>query len=428
MIKLEEHKTQTESKKIEAAPPPARVYIPLSQHIGTITSPLVSIGEEVLLGQKIAGAKAHVSSFIHASVSGKVSAITDWPHPVLGQCKAIVIENNNKDELLNKNQAPLPKEKIDKLSAEELRNAIQEAGIVGLGGASFPTHIKLKPPKPVTTLIINGAECEAYLTADYRLMLEKTKEILQGIELAAKCLSVKEVYIAIKDNKPEAIEKIRIYNTKFKIRVLKSQYPQGGEKQLIKNILGREVPSGKLPFEVGVVVHNVATCFAMYEAVYKNKPLYERVVTVTGSCLANPKNVLVRIGTPIKHIVEFCGPLKKESAKIVLGGPMMGIAQYTLEAPVIKSTTGIILMDAKEAQIPKEEFCIRCGACVRACPAYLMPTLISLASKKELWQKASLHGALDCIECGLCSYVCPSKIMLVQSIRRAKWELLSSVS
>jgi electron transport complex protein RnfC len=428
MIKLEEHKTQTESKKIEALPLPARLYIPLSQHLGTITSPLVSIGEEVLLGQKIAAAKAHVSSLIHASVSGKVSAIADWPHPVLGQCKAIIIENNAKNEPLHKNQQPLPKEKISKLSADELRNAIYEAGIVGMGGASFPTHIKLKPPKPVTTLIINGAECEPYLTADYRLMVEKTKEILQGIELAARALSVRDVYIAIEDNKPEAIEKFRIYNTKFKIRVLKSQYPQGGEKQLIKNILRNEVPSGKLPFEVGVVVHNVATCFAIYEAVYRNKPLYERVVTVTGSCLANPKNVLVRIGTPIRQLIEFCGPLKKEPAKIIVGGPMMGIAQHTLEAPVIKSTTGIVLLNAKEAQIAKEEFCIRCGSCVRACPAYLMPTLISLASKKELWQQSRLYGALDCIECGLCSYVCPSKIMLVQSIRRAKWELLSSAS
>jgi electron transport complex protein RnfC len=201
-------------------------------------------------------------------------------------------------------------------------------------------------------------------------------------------------------------------------------YPQGGEKQLIKNILNKEVPSGKLPFDIGVVVHNVGTIFSIYEAVYKNKPLYERVVTVTGSCVSQPKNILVRIGTPIKELIDFCGPLKEEPAKIILGGPMMGIAQYTDEVPVIKSTTGVILLNEKEAQIQEEEFCIRCGACVRECPAGLMPCLINLAAEKELWPQTKSYGASDCIECGLCNYVCPANRNLVQSIKRAKLEVV----
>jgi electron transport complex protein RnfC len=267
-------------------------------------------------------------------------------------------------------------------------------------------------------LIINAAECEPYLTGDYRLMVEKTKEIIKGIELIARCLGVKNIYVAIEDNKPEAI---KAFN--YELRILKSQYPQGGERQLIKNILGKEVPSGNLPFDIGVVVHNVATVYAIYEAVYLNKPLYERVVTVTGSILSNPKNLLVRIGTPIRELIDFCGPLKEGPAKIIIGGPMMGIAQYTDEVPVIKSTTGVVLLNEKEARLQEEEFCIRCGACVRACPAGLMPCLINLASEKEMWTEAKAYRAIDCIECGLCNYVCPANRRLTQSIKRAKLEV-----
>jgi electron transport complex protein RnfC len=331
-----------------------------------------------------------------------------------------VIENDGVDRL----QAVgcRPQVEIDNLTAEQIRNIVFEAGIVGLGGASFPTHIKLNPPKPIDTLIVNGAECEPYLTGDYRLMVEKTNEILKGIDLLAKCLGVKKVYIAIEDNKPEAIKAFTIYHLPFTIKVLKSYYPQGGEKQLIKNILGREVPQGKLPFDIGVVVNNVATVFAVYEAVYLNKPLYERVVTVTGSCIVNPKNLLVRIGTPIKELINFCGPLKKEPAKIIIGGPMMGIAQWTDEVPVIKSSTGVILLNGKETKIQEEGFCIRCGACIRECPVGLIPCLINLACEKEMWTETKTYRAIDCIECGLCNYVCPANRNLTQSIKRAKLE------
>jgi len=422
MVRLEEHKHQTENKAIEKLPLPSKAYIPLSQHLGKICAPLVNIGDSVLLGQKIASVEAHVSSPIHASVSGKVASIQDWPHPVLGRCRTIVIEGDG----LDKSQFPNPKsqKEIDSLTPEQIRSIVFEAGIVGMGGASFPTHIKLNPPKPVDTLIINCAECEPYLTSDYRLMVEKTQEILKGIALVEKCLGVKKVFIAIEDNKPEAI---KVFSSELRapsseLKILKSQYPQGGEKQLIANVLKREVPSGKLPFDVGVVVHNVGTIYAIYEAVYLGKPLYERVVTVTGSCIKSPKNLLVRLGTPIKELIVYSG-FQEEPAKIIIGGPMMGIAQYTDEVPVIKSTTGIVLLNKREAKIQEEEFCIRCGACVRNCPAGLMPCLINLASEKELWTEAKAYNAIDCIECGLCNYVCPANRTLVQSIKRAKLEV-----
>jgi len=418
MVRLEEDKHLTEDKPIEKLPLPLKVYLPLVQHMGKACLPLVNVGDIVYLGQQIASVEANISAPIHASLSGKVAAIQDWPHPVLGRCKAIVIENDAEDKLLT------PSVELPAQTPEQIRKIIREAGIVGMGGACFPTQVKLNPPKPPDSLIINGAECEPYLTSDYRLMLEKTEEILAGIELVAKCLKVKSVYIAIEDNKPEAIKKFEILNSKFKIKVLKSYYPQGGEKQLIKNILKREVPSGKLPFDVGVVVQNVATVFAIYEAIYKNKPLYERVVTVTGSCIANPKNLLVRLGTPLKDLIAFCGPLKEEPEKIIIGGPMMGIAQYTDEVPAIKSSGGVILLNKKEAQDREEEFCIRCGACVRECPVGLEPCLINLASEKWFWPQAKIYGAMDCIECGLCNYVCPANRRLVQSIKRAKLEVV----
>ena len=446
MIKLEEHKDLTVNQGIEKLAAPAKVYLPLSQHLGKICAPLVRAADTVLLAQKIAAAQAHVFSPIHSSVSGRVAAIEDWPHPVLGRCKAIAIENDGLDRTENPclpagREKPKTEDEIGRLTPEEIRSLVFEAGVVGMGGASFPSHIKLFPPKPVDTLIINAAECEPYLTCDYRLALEKTKEILLGIGLIKKCLAVKNVIIAIEDNKPAAIKAFEeAFGSRFSVLgsrrkpntehrepiegvVLRSQYPQGGEKQLIKNILGKEVPSGKLPFDVGVVVHNVATVFAIYEAVYLNKPLYERVVTVTGSCLTHPKNLLVRIGTPISELIAACGPLKKEPAKIIIGGPMMGSAQYSLEAPVIKSTGGVVLLDKREAKVQEEEFCIRCGACVRACPAGLEPCLINLASEKEKWTEAKIYRTLDCIECGLCNYVCPAHRPLTQSIKRAKLEV-----
>lgn len=421
MVRLEEHKIETEGRPIERMPLPEKVYLPLSQHLGKACIAEVKPGDKVLLGQRIAGVAAHVSAPVHASVSGEVVSIQDYPHPVLGRARAVVIASDGKNEPFE-HKPPRTKEEVAGLTADQIRDIVFAAGIVGMGGASFPTHVKLKPPKPVETLIINGAECEPYLTADYRLMLEKTEEIIRGAELVKRCVEAKEAYVAIEDNKPGAIKKFMEGKPQLAVKVLKTQYPQGGEKQLIKNVLGREVPRGKLPFDIGVVVQNVATCQAVFVAVYQHQPLYERAVTVCGSCISSPKNLLVRIGTPIKELIEFCGPLKEEPAKIIIGGPMMGIAQFTDAVPVVKSTTGVILFGRKEAGLIEELPCIRCGACVRECPVGLMPCLINLASEKELWAQSKDYGAVDCIECGICSYVCPAGRRLVQSIKRAKLE------
>ena len=421
MVRLVENKHYSENKLTQSLPLPPKVYLPLIQHLGKICNPLVKVGDTVSLGQKIASIEAHVYAPIHASISGKVSAICDWPHPVLGRAKAVVIEGDGQDNLAEFH--PLDQQEIDKLTAQDLRKIVLDAGIVGMGGASFPTHIKLNPIKPLQTLIINGAECEPYLTADARLMVEKTTQISLGTALIARCLGIRDIYIAIEKNKPEAI---RAFSgvPGIKVKVLPSEYPQGGEKQLIKSILGKEIPRGKLPFDIGVLVQNVATVYAIYEAVYQGKPLIERIVTVTGSCLASPKNLLVRIGTPIKNLIEFCGPLKVAApAKIIIGGPMMGIAQYTQEVPIIKSSSGLLLMNKNEAKISDEDPCIRCAACVRGCPVGLMPCQINLASEKSLWDLTKEYGASDCIECGICNYVCPSNRRLLQTIKRAKLEV-----
>lgn len=421
MVRLAENKHYSENKPIESLPHRGKVYIPLIQHLGKICNPEVKVGDTVSSGQLIANIAAHVYAPIHASISGKVVAIQDWPHPVLGRAKAVVIEGKEQDDLAE--YFPRDQQEIDKITVQSLREIVLEAGIVGMGGASFPTHIKLNPPKGLDTLIINGAECEPYLTADARLMVEKTLEISLGVSLLARCLGVKDVYIGIEKNKPEAIQAFSEVKG-IRVKVLPSEYPQGGEKQLIKNILGKELPRGKLPFDIGVLVQNVATVYAIYEAVYKGKPLIERTVTVTGSCLESPKNLRVAIGTPIKHLIEFCGPLKEKPAKIIIGGPMMGIAQYTDEVPIIKSSSGLLLLNKNEAKILEEYPCIRCAACVRGCPVGLMPCQINLASEKSLWDLTKEYGASDCIECGICNYVCPANRKLLQTIKRAKLEVV----
>lgn len=423
MIKIERHAVLAQGKPIEKPALPQQVCIPLIQHIGKPAEAMVAAGDNVETGQLIGSAQAHIFARVHASISGKVSAIIDRPHPVVGSFKAIVIDSDGLDR--HAHDATRNANDAEKLTSQEIRNIVFEAGIVGMGGAGFPTHIKLAPPKAVDTLIVNGAECEPFLSGDYRLMVEHAREILLGAGLVQRCLNVKNVYIAVEENKTEAI---RVFNgalqgTDYQLRILESKYPQGGEKQLIKNLLKSEVPSGKLPFDLGVVVHNVATLFAIYEAVYLSKPLYERVVTVAGSCLRNPKNLLVRIGTPVKELISACAPLDEEPGKIVFGGPMMGVAQQSDQVPVIKTTTGVILFNKKEALSLDELPCIRCGACVRECPAGLMPCILNLAAEKNMWDQARAYRVMDCIECGLCNYVCPAYRRLIQSIKRAKMEV-----
>lgn len=422
MVKLEEHKELTEHKPIEKARLPAKVHIPLLQHAGKPLDIIyVKAGDAVKRGQCLASSDAGLFSPVHASISGVVKQIAGYPHPVLGFCRAITIEGDGKDEAVSGMVARTEKEAAS-LSVEELRQVVFQAGIVGLGGAAFPAHIKLSPKAQLESFILNGAECEPYLTADDRLMLEKTDEIAKGINLILKIINLKSCYIAIEDNKPEAIERMRQFARPFnwKVVVLKSAYPQGGEKQLIKSCLGKEVPSGKLPFDIGVLVHNVGTVNAIYEAVYLRKPLYERVVTVTGRCLTDSKNILARIGTPVGDLIEQCGPLLKNPKKIIMGGPMTGVAQYTMDGPVIKGTSGVILFGEAEETKAEESFCVRCGACVDNCPMGLNPGLIAMAISKDKLDLARDLGIMDCSECGLCAYVCPGKKRLVQAIKTAK--------
>lgn len=424
MLRLHEEKERTRNKAIQKAALPEKAVIPLSQHIGTMCQPVVRLGDSVKTGQLIATLdEKTIFAPVHSSVSGKVTAIEDMPHPLLGRTKSIVVTSDSLDEKIEAHA--LSSSEIAQLTPHDIRKIIFDCGIVGMGGAAFPTHIKLNPPKPIDTFILNGAECEPYLSSDERLMLEKTEEILLASGLIVKCTGVKNVFVAIEDNKPEAIKAFaqKIKNTPYRLHILKSGYPQGGEKQLIQTVLKREVPAGKLPFDVGVVVNNVATAYAIYEAVYLGKPLYERVVTVTGDCLENPKNLLVRIGTDISDLLRECGPLTQEPQRIVFGGPMMGLAQYSPHTPVIKNTGGVIFLSEKEIEPLEEAFCLRCGRCVESCPLGLMPCMIGLAVEKEKWDLAKSYGALECMECGSCSYVCPQRRNIVQEIKYAKFKI-----
>jgi len=414
-------KNDTRNKAIEIMKAPGLVYIPLQQHIGAACQPLVKPGDVVKLGQKIGEPGGFVGAPVHASVSGIVKDIRQVPHPSVGSGLAVVIENDGKDE---PDDSITPGD-ISSMDADRIKELILEAGIVGMGGAAFPTHVKLSPPKekPIDTVILNGAECEPYLTADHRLMLEAAEDVADGLKVIMKVLGVERAYIAIEDNKPDAV---RIMTDTVKevqgvdVTVLKTKYPQGAEKQLIYVVTGRQVPSGGLPMDVGVIVSNVGTSAAIARAIKTGMPLVERVVTVTGSGVAEPKNLMVRIGTSFMDVIQACGGFVEEPAKVISGGPMMGIGQYTLDVPVIKGTSGILVLTREEAKIPDVEPCIRCAKCVDACPMGLMPLMISAYALKEDYDNSEKFHAMDCIECGCCSYTCPAKRPLVQSIRVAK--------
>jgi electron transport complex protein RnfC len=420
-----EAKELTEKKSIEKAKAPQRVVIPLSQHIGAPTKPEVNIGDEVKMGQLIGSPTSFVSAPVHSSVSGKVIAISDFPQPSGKMIASVVIENNGKDESVPFEDNP----DYLGLSADEIKTRIKSAGIVGLGGAAFPTSVKLSPPKekPIDTVILNGAECEPYLTADHRLMVERPYDIINGLKIIMKALGVSEGHIGIEGNKPDAIkiiEDVVSRETGIKAWPLKVKYPQGAEKMLIKAIKGREVPSRGLPMDVGVVVHNVGTALAIYEAVRYNKPLIERVVTVTGKGIREQKNLLVRIGTLISELIEQCGGLTENAVKVISGGPMMGFAQWSLEVPVVKGSSGILVQTEDECLSSDKYYqCIRCGSCIDICPMGLNPSIMSILSEKGFYEETKEYNIFDCFECGSCAFVCPSNRPMVQFMRLAKSQI-----
>lgn len=420
-------KKATESLAIERANEPKVVVIPMQQHIGAPCEPIVQVGDEVKVGQKIGEAKGFVSSPVHSGVSGKVTAIEPRLYSGGTAVTCIVIESDMKNTV---SDDITPKGSLSDLSAEDIKNIIKEAGIVGMGGAAFPTHVKLTPPpdKKVDTVILNGAECEPYLTSDHRLMLEHPEEVVFGLQALMKVLGVKKGYIGIETNKPDAIEKIFEMAKGIEgieVVALKTKYPQGAEKQLIHACTNREVPSGGLPADAGVVVNNVGTAAAVAKAIMTGMPLIERIVTVTGQGVNNPGNLMVKIGTSFREVIEQCGGLKGKTGKVIAGGPMMGITQFSLDVPVIKGTSGILVLTEEEARLPEPTNCIRCGKCVEACPINLMPVNLSAYSLANKHEQAEALNAMDCIECGACSFVCPAKRPLVESIRVSKREILA---
>jgi len=411
-------------KKIVILPIPEQVSVPLAQHIGAPAEALVNKGDVVKVGQLIAASAGFVSSNIHSPVSGKVLKIDDVVDASGYKHRAIIIktEGDEWDESIDRSP-----ELIQHINTvpHQIVEKLKEAGIVGLGGAAFPSHVKLSlpPGKICDILVINGVECEPYLTSDHQLMMEKSEEIVVGIRILMKALKVEKAVIGIENNKLDAIEKMTALlaeHPEIRVQALKVQYPQGGEKQLIDACIGRQIPSGKLPIEVGAVVQNVGTAFAVYEAVQKNKPLFERVVTVTGKSVKNPSNFLARIGTPMSFLIDAAGGLPTDTSKIIGGGPMMGKALQSAEVPITKGSSGILIMPEELANRKPMQNCIRCAKCVSVCPMGLSPYLLMLATSKTIWDRAEEEKIMDCIECGSCNFTCPSSRPLLDYIRLGK--------
>ena len=403
---------------------PASVIIPLGQHLGAPAKPVVNKGDAVKTGQLIAKGEGFVSSNVHASVSGKVVKIEEAAD-VSGYKKAAVFIETAGDEWIETIDRNPALNTTISLSGQEIIGRIGEMGIVGLGGATFPSQVKLSVPrgKKAEYLIINGVECEPYLTSDHALMIEKGEEIMVGVQILKKALNVEKVIIGIEDNKPDAIRNLSIIAKKYPgttVAGLKVKYPQGGEKQLIQALIKREVPSGGLPVDVGAVAFNVGTAFAVYEAIQKNKPLFERIVTITGKSLKKPSNLRVRIGTPVSALIEAAGGLPEDTGKIISGGPMMGKAIASLEVPVVKGSSGILLISEDESKRGKIEPCIRCSKCVSVCPMGLEPYLLMPLAQKGMFDRLEEEKVMDCMECGSCSYTCPACRPLLDYIRLGK--------
>jgi electron transport complex protein RnfC len=418
----------TSDSPIRKLDPPKQAVIPLSQHLGAPAEPTVEKGETVKVGTRIGKAASFISANVHSSVSGTVKKIDSYVD-VNGYRKPAVIIDVEGDEWEQEIDRSEELNAEITASPEEIVETIKSAGIVGEGGATFPTNVKYMVPegKSADTLIINGVECEPYLTVDHRVMLERSAELMVGIELLRRALKVEHAIIGIEANKPDAIavmgDACREYEG-IEVAALKVQYPQGAEKQLIKAILDREVPSGKLPLDVGCVVNNVGTALAVYEAVQKKKPLLERYITVSGKEVKHPGNFLVRVGTPVQDLIDAAGGLPERSAKVILGGPMTGKAAVSLEVPTTKGTSGVIVFSENEARRQKVEHCIRCSKCVTACPMGLEPYLLEKLVRNEEWELAEENDIMDCIECGGCSYECPARRPILDYIKIGKAKVM----
>ncbi len=417
-----EHKDLTEHKATVSLPKaPDQVVIPMSMHVGAPCKPVVAVGDQVKVGQLI-GETTGLGAPSHASVSGKVTAV----EPRLsggGQVMSVVIENdfqNTPDPAIRR------RDNVGALTGDQIIDIVRQAGIVGMGGAGFPTHVKLSGAVgKVDTLIINGAECEPYITSDHRLMLERGDAVVGGAKLLAKAVGLKNATICVELNKPDAIEHLKsLCGEEVRVEGLKTRYPQGAEKQLIQAVTGRQVPPGKLPADVKCLVCNVATAAAVYDAVTEGKPLTQRFVTLTGGAVKEPMNVLAPIGTPLSHLLTQAGGFKADPDRVLLGGPMMGIAVYDLDVPMMKGTNCVLSLTREEtaAQDPAQT-CIRCGKCVEVCPMKLTPLFIRANANKDQWGEVEALRVMDCIECGSCSYICPARIPLVQTFRVAKAQL-----
>jgi electron transport complex protein RnfC len=426
------------AEPIKQAELPKVAVFPLSQHIGAPAKPVVQKGDKVKVGTMIAEAGGFVSAPIFSSVSGTVLKL-DTVVDASGYAKPaiyITVEGDEWEESIDRSTDLVTLKDRRELTADEIKEKIKNAGIVGMGGACFPTHVKLSPPpgsKP-EWIIINAVECEPYLTADHRLMLEHADEILVGVTLLMKAMNVGKAYIGIENNKPDAIELMKSKTMKFihdgdiEIVPLKVKYPQGGEKQLIDAVVGRQVPAPPaLPVSVGAILQNVGTAFAVYEAVMKNKPLFERIVTVTGKSLAHPSNFLVRMGTPMSQLIDACGGMPEDTGKLIGGGPMMGKALVNTEVPICKGSSGVLLMNQQEARRATPQPCIRCAKCVGACPMGLEPYLLSKLAENHDWERAEKEDVVSCIECGSCSFTCPSHRPLLDEIRLGKSTVLGII-
>ncbi|MBR7150195.1 MAG: electron transport complex subunit RsxC [Oscillospiraceae bacterium] len=415
-------KAATHEKAIEQlSPPPALVVIPMSQHFGAPCTPTVAVGDLVKVGQKIGEFKG-LGAPIHASVSGKVVAVEPRPYSMGGNVMSVVIENDYQDTLSEEVKAPA---NPDTLSVEEMIEMVKNAGIVGMGGATFPTHVKISGGiGQVDTVIINGAECEPYITGDHRAMLERSEEIIGGACYLAKMFGVAKVVIGVEDNKQNGIDQlnktIAALNAPVVVEPLHCRYPQGGEKQLCQAITGKQVPPGGLPSAIGCAVFNINTTIAIFRAITQGMPVVSKVVTVSGSGVIEPKNVECPIGTPVSELFTYCGGLKEETFKIVAGGPMMGMAQYTTEIPVAKGTGAMLAFAADEDKSVANPTCIRCGRCVDACPVHLQPLYLYMYQQKGLIEELEAAHIMDCMECGACAYICPGRLHLTQTFKTAK--------